>query len=80
MRSWAQRTARWTARTLPFTFVTFGRIGGDIAGTTPGGQCPPRVGGQHRHSRHERVMTAPARGGRHAAPSRSRKPRGRDAG
>jgi hypothetical protein len=78
MRSWAQRTARWTAKTLPFTF---GRTGGDIAGTTPAGQCPPRASahGQRHRPMHERAGTAPARG-RHAAPSRSRKARVRDAG
>ena len=78
MRSWAQRTARWTAKTLPFTF---GRTGDDIAGTTPAGQCAPRARdyGQRHQPMHERVATAPSRG-RHAAPPRARRARARNIG
>jgi hypothetical protein len=116
MLSWAQRTARWTVRSLPFSF---GRPGTDRAGTDrpaigrsgtdhPGDQeqetqetqetadtVADRVGEEgvaatagparssdhgprHRPS-HERAAGPPARG-RHAAPSRSRRPRSPDAG
>jgi len=78
MRSWAQRTARWTVKTLPFSF---GRGGGDVTASAPAEQCPPRPEdrGTRRHSAHERGSAAPVRG-RHAAPSRSRRTRERNAG
>jgi hypothetical protein len=92
MLSWAQRTARWTVRTLPFSI---GRFGGQAQGTTavvadqaseealtaPAGEFPaPAAEHASRHrASHERVAGTPARG-RHAAPSRSRRPRSQDAG
>jgi len=77
MLSWAQRTARWTVKTLPFSF---GRTSGDVTASTPAGQCPPRPEnrGSRHHPTHERGSSAPTRG-RHAAPSRSRRARERDA-
>jgi len=90
MLSWAQRTAQWTVKTLPFAI---GRAGDPARGTTeadadqagdealtgPEGQSAAPAddhGSRHRPS-HERVA-APARG-RHAAPSRSRRGRTPDA-
>lgn len=81
MLSWAQRTARWTVKTLPFSF---GRAGsGDLAATSPASQCPPQAEradarGTRRQALHERGQAAPGRG-RHAAPGRSRRARVRDA-
>ncbi len=84
MRSWAQRTARWTVKTLP---LPLRRPGGEPGGgDEPSGvlACPraePRAaehGSRHRAT-NERGPAAPARG-RHAAPRPSRKGRGRDAG
>ena len=92
MLSWAQRTARWTVRTLPFSL---GRSGaqahetsavvadqaGDEALTAPEGEFPaPSADPSARHrASHERLGGSPARG-RHAAPSRSRRPRSQNAG
>jgi hypothetical protein len=77
MRSWAQRTARWTVKTLPFSF---GRAGGAV-GADGAPACPPRADdtGERRHPAHERGLVPPSRG-RHAAPPKSRKARVRDAG
>ena len=92
MLSWAQRTARWTVRTLPFSI---GRSGaqadattavvadqaGDEALTAPAGELPtPEADPSSRHrASHERLAGSPARG-RHAAPGRSRRPRSQNAG
>jgi len=79
MLSWAQRTARWTVKTLPFSF---GRAAdGDVTASTSAGQCPPRPEdrGSRHHPMHQRGSAAPVRG-RHAAPSRSRRARERNAG
>jgi hypothetical protein len=97
MLSWAQRTVRWTVRTLPFSI---GRSGapqahettaavadqtGDEAqtapATAPAGEIPaPAAEHASRHrASHERLAGSPARG-RHAAPSRSRRPRSQNAG
>ena len=80
MLSWAQRTARWTVKTLPFSFSRAG--GGDVAADTPeeSAQCeaPAENHGSRHRPLHERAGAPPARG-RHAAPGRSRRPRTPDA-
>lgn len=70
MRSWAQRTARWTVKT-----VSFGRAGGEVTGSAQAGQCPLRADerGTRHHPMHERGPAAVR--GRHAAPRPSRKAR-----
>jgi hypothetical protein len=92
MLSWAQRTAQWTVKTLPFTIGLFSDAArgttdaaahqaGDEAVTTPEDRHPGRPadhGSRHRAS-HERVAV-PSTRGRHAAPSRSRRARTPDAG
>jgi hypothetical protein len=94
MLSWAQRTAQWTVKTLPFSI---GRSGdparaatdaeapadqaADEALAEPAETQPERAasqGSRHRAS-HERSAAPPVRG-RHAAPSRSRRTRTEDAG
>jgi hypothetical protein len=91
MLSWAQRTAQWTVKTLPFPVGRFGDPagettdapadpGGDEAVAAPAGKHPGRAadhGSRHRAS-HERVAAQSTRG-RHAAPSRSRRARTPDA-
>jgi hypothetical protein len=91
MLSWAQRTAQWTVKTLPFPIGRFGDPArgttdaavhqvGDEALTEPAGKHPGRAadhGSRHRAS-HERVAV-PSTRGRHAAPSRSRRTRTQDA-
>ena len=91
MLSWAQRTAQWTVKSLPFPI---GRSGDPEGGTTdaaahqagdetltaPEAEQQERAadhGSRHRAS-HERVA-APSTRGRHAAPSRSRRTRTLDA-
>jgi hypothetical protein len=80
MLSWAQRTARWTVKTLPFSFSRpGGDLGdGDVAASVSeeSAQCPPPAHDQspRRRPLHERAGGPPVRG-RHAAPSRSRRPR-----
>jgi hypothetical protein len=91
MLSWAQRTAQWTVKTLPFPIGRFGgparettdapahQAGGE-AFTASAGKHPERAadhGSRHRAS-HERVAV-PSTRGRHAAPSRSRRARTPDA-
>jgi hypothetical protein len=77
MRSWAQRTARWTVRTLPFSF---GRADGEVhAGTGGGGTCPSPAPRQDDHgsryrAAHQRAAAAPVRG-KHAAPRPQRRAR-----
>uniref|UniRef100_UPI0026027A4C hypothetical protein n=1 Tax=Trebonia sp. TaxID=2767075 RepID=UPI0026027A4C len=72
MRTWAQRTARWTARTLPFSL---GRAGGrDLAATASASATATATAGfaerpgdrAPRQPLHARGPVAPARG-RHAA-------------
>lgn len=83
MLSWAQRTARWTVKTLPFSFSRPG--GGDVGNGDEAGsaseeeesaQCPTPADerGPRRRPLHERAGGPPVRG-RHAAPSRSRRMR-----
>jgi hypothetical protein len=64
MLSWAQRTARWTARILTFPF---GRSGGrDL--TASASASAALVSPDRYYPLHARVAVAPARG-RHAAAS-----------
>jgi hypothetical protein len=83
MLSWAQRTARWTVKTLPFSFSRPGggtAVDADVAGNASqeeeSAQCPPPAvdQGPRRRPLHERAGGPPVRG-RHAAPSRSRRAR-----
>ncbi len=77
MRTWAQRTARWTARTLPFSF---GRGGGrDVAAASPAllVLIPAQRTGDHTTHQplHARGAVAPARGKHAAASPRRMRPR-----
>ena len=66
MRSWAQRTARWTARTLSFLF---GRPGGrDLTASASASGAVAACDRNTYYPTHARMAVAPARG-RHAAAS-----------
>jgi len=66
MRSWAQRTARWTARTL---LSPFGRSGSrDLTASTSASGAVAACDRNPYYPMHARMAVAPARG-RHAAAS-----------
>jgi hypothetical protein len=66
MPSWAQRTARWTARTLSFPFS---RLGGRDLTASASASAALAAGDRNPYlPMHARMAVAPARG-RHAAAS-----------